>query len=103
MKPAGTAVYKHADPTHMSFGRSADSALLAKRRRGYDEGGTVEDVGGATVEGGTSFGSAGGDGSGGMAVGSGKPFVPPTQTGPCPGGRIRDRSGDCVLPVQNNG
>jgi hypothetical protein len=35
------ADYKHADPTHLAFGRSGDSALLAKRRQNFDSGGEV--------------------------------------------------------------
>ena len=39
-----TAKYKHADPIHLEFGRSADSKLLAKQRRmkNYADGGLVE-------------------------------------------------------------
>jgi len=36
------ARYKHDDPTHLEFGRSADSKLLVKSRgRGYAMGGTI--------------------------------------------------------------
>jgi hypothetical protein len=38
--PAG---YKHSDPTHLQFGQSADSALLAKRKR-FAEGGAVDEI-----------------------------------------------------------
>jgi len=34
--------YKHSDPSHLDFGRSADNSLLAKKRGGYAEGGKVE-------------------------------------------------------------
>ncbi len=34
-----TMVYKHVDPTHLAFGRSADSKLLKKKR--YFKGGEV--------------------------------------------------------------
>jgi hypothetical protein len=37
------ARYKHDDPSHLEFGRSADSKLLAKKRpRGYAGGGLVQ-------------------------------------------------------------
>jgi hypothetical protein len=38
------AKYKHADPVHLEFGRSADSKLLTKQRRtkNYADGGLVE-------------------------------------------------------------
>jgi len=33
------APYKHDNPNHLAFGKSADSALLAKRRQNFDDGG----------------------------------------------------------------
>lgn len=41
--PVMKASYKHADPAHLNFGRSADSSLLAKKRQGLAEGGEVDE------------------------------------------------------------
>jgi hypothetical protein len=40
-----SAGYKHSDPIHLDYGRTADGSLLAKRK-GFAEGGDVEDVAG---------------------------------------------------------
>ena len=35
-------MYKHSNPAHLEFGRTADSSLL-KKSRGYQQGGPVDD------------------------------------------------------------
>jgi hypothetical protein len=36
------AGYKHSDPVHLRFGQTGDGSLLAKTRRNYARGGTVD-------------------------------------------------------------
>lgn len=102
MKPS-SRTYKTEHP----FNQSGDSKLLAKKR-GYDEGGTVDpvgvDVAGAMIEGGGDGGSSGGSGGSGghMVGGSSGAYSPKPMTGPCPPGSFRNNNGDCVKPVQTN-
>jgi hypothetical protein len=45
--PAG---YKHSDPSHLDFGKTADSTLLAKRRQNLAGGGEVSSSSGDKID-----------------------------------------------------